>query len=138
MISLCLFLEELEDSSAGNENHSEKQQHNIMNNNTTHNTNNVGVHQNQNTTFTADQAQKIIDANRTEAEAKAIVNINPKSASDILSLNSDSAQKAANNYTNNSMNAGQRNSSLLNGYINKPQRVPGRLGVNPTFNASTI
>jgi hypothetical protein len=136
MLSLCLFLEELENNdSVGNEQHSEKQQHNSMSSNTSH-INSV-THQN-NTTFTADEAQKIIDANRNEPEAKAVVNINPKSASDILSQNSDSAQKAANNYTNNSLNAGQRAASLSSGYVNKPQRIPGRLGVNPTFNASTI
>ena len=135
MLSLCLFLEELENNdSAEHEQHSEKQQHNTVSN-MTHNT---GVTHQNNTTFTADQAQKIIDANRDEPKAKAVVNINPKSASDILSQNSDSAQKAANNYTNNSMNAGQRASSLSSGYVNKPQRIPGRLGENPTFSASTI
>lgn len=134
MISLCLFLEELENNSVENEHHSDKQQHNMTSTTATHN---MSTHQN-NTTFSADEAQKIIDANRNEPEAKAVVNINPKSASDILSQNSDSAQKAANNYTNNSLNAGQRAASLSSGYVNKPQRIPGRLGVNPTFNASTI
>ena len=132
MLSLCLFLEELENNdSTENEHHSEKQHNSTMNHTT-------GVAHQNNTTFTADQAQKIIDANKDEPEAKAVVNINPRSASDILSQNSDSAQKAANNYTNNSMNAGQRASSLSSGYVNKPQRIPGRLGVNPTFNASSI
>ncbi len=135
MISLCIFFEELENNdSVGSDHHSDRQQHNMTSTTATHN---MSTHQN-NTTFSADEAQKIIDANRNEPEAKAVVNINPKSASDILSQNSDAAQKAANNHTNNSMNAGQRMSSLTSGYINKPQRIPGRLGVNPTFNASTI
>ena len=89
-------------------------------------------------TFSASEAQNIIDANRQKPQAKAVVNINPKSATDMLSNSSNSAQQAANNHTNNSLNAGQRNASLTSGYINKPQRVPGRVGVNPTFGASSI
>ena len=120
MLSLCIFLEELRD----NNNHPIKNE--PYNN-----------HRNAQS-FTATNAQKIIEANRKEPESKAVVNINPKSVSDVLSRNSGSAQKSANNYTNNSLNAGQRASSLTNGYINKPQRVPGRLGVNPTFDVKSI
>ncbi len=89
-------------------------------------------------TFSAAEAQKIIDANREKPHARTVVNINPKSATDLMSNSSNSVQQAANNHTNNSLNAGQRASSLTSGYVNKPQRVPGRLGINPTFNASTI
>ena len=89
-------------------------------------------------TFSAAEAQQIIDANRQKPQAKTVVNINPRSAADMLSNNSNSAQQAANNHTNNSLNAGQRSSSLTSGYINRPQRVPGRIGINPTFNASSI
>ena len=89
-------------------------------------------------TFSASEAQNIIDANRQKPEAKTVVNINPKSAADMLSSSSNSASQAASNHTNNSLNAGQRNASLTSGYINRPQRVPGRVGVNPTFSASSI
>ncbi len=89
-------------------------------------------------TFSAAEAQQIIDANRQKPQAKTVVNINPRSVADIMSNNSNSAQQAANNHTNNSLNAGQRASSLTSGYINRPQRVPGRIGINPTFNASSI
>ena len=89
-------------------------------------------------TFSAAEAQNIIDANRQKPQAKTIVNINPKSVSDVMSSSSNSAQQAANNHANNSLNAGQRQSSMTSGYINRPQRVPGRVGINPTFNASSI
>lgn len=89
-------------------------------------------------TFSASEAQDIIDANRQKPQTKTILNINPKSATDILANSSNSAQQAANNHTNNSLNAGQRASSLTSGYINRPQRAPSRLGINPTFSASSI
>ena len=89
-------------------------------------------------TFSASEAQDIIDANRQKPQTKTVLNINPKSAADVLSNSSNSAQQAANNSTNNSLNAGQRASSLTSGYVSRPQRVPGRVGINPTFSASTI
>lgn len=89
-------------------------------------------------TFSAAEAQNIIDANRQKPQTKTVVNINPKSASDMLNSNSNSAQQAASNHTNNSLNAGQRSSSLTNGYISRPQRTPSRVGINPTFSASSI
>lgn len=88
--------------------------------------------------FSAAEAQNIIDANRQKPQAKAVVNINPKSATDVLSNSSNSAQQAASNHTNNSLNAGQRSASLTNGYISRPQRTPSRVGINPTFSASSI
>ena len=89
-------------------------------------------------TFSASEAQDIIDANRQKPQTKTVLNINPKSAAEMMSSSSDSARRAASNDTNNSLNAGQRSASLTSGYINKPQRVPTRLGINPTFNASSI
>lgn len=89
-------------------------------------------------TFSASEAQNIIDANRQKPESKTVVNINPKSAADMMSNSSNSASQAASNHTNTSLNAGQRASSLTGGYINRPQRTPGRVGVNPTFSASSI
>ncbi len=89
-------------------------------------------------TFSASEAQDIIDANRQKPQTKTVLNINPKSAAEMMSSSSNSARQAASNDTNNSLNAGQRSASLTGGYINKPQRVPTRLGINPTFNASSI
>ena len=89
-------------------------------------------------TFSAAEAQNIIDANRQKPQTQTVVNINPKSATDVLSNNSNSAQQAASNHTNNSLNAGQRAASLTSSYISRPQRSPSRVGINPTFSASSI
>ena len=89
-------------------------------------------------TFSAAEAQNIIDSNRQKPQTKAVVNINPKSATDVLSNSSNSASQASSNYSNNSLNAGQRSSSLTSSYISRPQRTPSRVGINPTFSASSI
>jgi len=88
--------------------------------------------------FKPNDAQQIINSNKKEPTAKAVVNINPKSTTDILSQKSNSAQQAASSYTNSSLNAGQRHAALSGKYTNTPERIPSRLAVNPTFTASSI
>ena len=89
-------------------------------------------------TFSAAEAQNIIDSNRQKPQTNTTINISPKSATDMMSNSSNSASQAASNYSNNSLNAGQRSSSLSSSYISKPQRSPSRVGINPTFSASSI
>ena len=89
-------------------------------------------------TFSASEAQNIIDANRQKPQTKTVLSISPKSATDVLNNSSNSASQAASNHTNNSLNAGQRAASLTSGYVNRPQRSPSRVGINPTFSASSI
>lgn len=93
--------------------------------------------QGQSRQLSAHDVSKIIENNKQQPEARAVVNINPSSASDIGKRTSNSASNAASRYGQQSLNAGQKQSSLTNGYITKPSRVPGRVNTNPTFTFRT-
>lgn len=88
--------------------------------------------------LTSQDVAKIIERNNQGPEAKAVVNINPSSASEMSKQSANSASSAANRYGNQSANAGQRQSSLTSAYVTKPTKVPGRVNTNPTFSARGI
>ena len=86
--------------------------------------------------FSANDAAKIIDRNSDGPDAKAIVNIDPSSASKMM--NSNSASSAASRYGNQAANAGAQNSALTSAYVNKPTRSTSRSNINPTVSANSI
>lgn len=81
----------------------------------------------------AKSASDIISNNRNESKPNTTINIQPKSASEILQQNSGSAANASKNYGTQSQGAGQKISSLTSGYINKPTTTTSKLNMNPTF-----
>lgn len=85
--------------------------------------------------LTSQDVSKIIERNRQGAQTRSVVNVTPSSASQLSQQSANSASNAANRYSQQSNNAGQRQSSLTNGYVTKPTRVPGRVNMNPTFSS---
>lgn len=81
---------------------------------------------------------KIIENNKKGPNVKAVVNLNPGSVSDLTKQSANSSSNAASRYGQQSAGAGQRQSSLMNGYVTKPTRTPGRVNTNPTFSARGI
>ena len=94
---------------------------------------------NKNSQLSNQDVAKIIERNNQGPAAKAVVNINPASTSDLSKQTTNSAGNAAARAGQQSANAGQKSNSLISGYNNKPTRsVPSKMNTNPTFSARSV